>query len=322
MKNTAAFRSFFDTELRPTLVEIEKRRLKIMQRLIIMFGVVLITALAVLGLVAPARSTGGLIACLIAGGLLCALGWWLIVGDYVKVFKQQIIAKIVRYCSEDLDYYPERRITETQFKSSQIFNHHIDRYRGEDLVKGTIEKTAVQFSEVHAEYKTETTDSKGNRQTHWHTIFKGLFFIGDFNKHFKGRTAVLPDTAEKLFGFLGQKLQAMNFGRDQLVKMEDPEFEKEFVVYGTDQIEARYILSTALMRRILDFKNKTGTKIYLSFVASNVHVAIPSNRNMFEPRIFQTVLDFKLAQEYLNDLEFAMGIVDELNLNTRIWTKE
>ena len=40
----------------------------------------------------------------------------------------------------------------------------------------------------------------------------------------------------------------------ELVKLEDPEFEKSFVVYSGNQTEARYILSTSLMRRILDYK--------------------------------------------------------------------
>jgi hypothetical protein len=57
-------------------------------------------------------------------------------------------------------------------------------------------------------------------------------------------------------------------------------------------------------------------------VRSRVNVAISMTRNMFEPRIFRSVLDFRLASEYMNDLRFATGIVDDLNLNTRIWTKK
>ena len=109
--------------------------------------------------------------------------------------------------------------------------------------------------------------------------------------------------------------------RDQLVKLEDPEFEKHFVVYSKDQIEARYILSTSLMRRIVDFKKKTKKDIHLSFVGSKVYVAISYVRDLFEPRVFQTLLSFEPIQQYFEDLSLAIGIVDDLNLNTRIWTK-
>ncbi|MFT5169968.1 MAG: hypothetical protein ACI8Q2_000583, partial [Candidatus Omnitrophota bacterium] len=44
--------------------------------------------------------------------------------------------------------------------------------------------------------------------------------------------------------------------------------------------------------------------------------------NLFEPRIFKTLLDFKPIEEYFEDLSFAIGIVEDLNLNTRIWSKE
>jgi hypothetical protein len=189
-------------------------------------------------------------------------------------------------------------------------------------VSGTMGKTAMRFSEVHAEYKTESRDSKGHRKTHWHTIFKGLFFIADFNKEFRGRTVVLPDTAERLLGRFGKMLQKMNVSRDDLVKLESPEFEKEFAVYGTDQVEARYILSTSLMERILNFKRKTRVPVSVAFVHSNVYVALQTRKNMFEPRIFRTLVNFDIVAGYLEDLRLAVGIVEELNLNTRIWTKE
>ena len=67
----------------------------------------------------------------------------------------------------------------------------------------------------------------------------------DFNKNFQGRTIILPDFAQNAFGdFIGSWLQSKNQAREELVKMDNPDFEKEFVVYSNDQIEARYILST------------------------------------------------------------------------------
>ena len=149
-----------------------------------------------------------------------------------------------------------------------------------------------------------------------------VFFIADFNKHFKSRTLVLPDTAEKLFGKFGQKLQSMSFSRGKLIKLEDPEFEKEFCVYGNDQVESRYILSMSLMRRILEFKKKWETKIYLSFVDSKVYIAISLNKNLFEPKLFKTIVNYSFIEENITYLLLLIGIVEDLNLNTRIWTKE
>lgn len=204
---------------------------------------------------------------------------------------------------------------------SRLFPRKVDRYCGDDMVSGKSGKTDILFSELHTEYKVRTTNSKGQIQTRWYTIFKGLFFIGDFNKDFKGTTVVLPDTAEKMFGSMGNLFQSWNLSRDELIKLEDPEFEKFFVVYGNDQIEARYILSTSLMKRIVDFKKKTNRNIHISFNSPKVFVAVSYRKSLFEPKIFTTLLDFTPIQEYFEDLQMAIGIVEDLNLNTRIWSK-
>jgi len=323
MKTLDELKEFYTNELSADLQQMEAKRKQVIQNALIVVG-----AIGVLGLIGagvmvsqgapPLMFIFVLVGCLIIGGIASAA----IGKGYKAEFKQRIITKIVQFAEPGLSYYPTEKIDKYTFKESKLFTQGIDRYRGEDLVRGRIDKTEIVFSEVHAEYKTTSRDSKGRTQTHWHTIFKGLFFIADFNKHFQGQTLVLPDTAESLFGSFGKMLQSWNIGRPDLIKLEDPEFEREFVVYGSDQIEARYILSTSLMRRILDFKQKTGTKIYLSFTGSKVYVAVPINRNMFEPKYFSSVSDFSPILDYYRDLIFAVGIVDDLNLNTRIWTKE
>ncbi len=242
---------------------------------------------------------------------------------YHTDFKSKVIYRVIKFIDKSLEYKPENCISTTDYYASKLFPRRCDRYKGDDYVYGNVGKTKLRFSELFTQYKTETRDSKGNRRTRWHTIFRGIFFIADFNKHFNGETMVLPDTAQKLFGnWLGNLFQSWNFTRDDLIKLEDPEFERLFVVYGTDQIEARYILSTSLMKRIVDFKKKTGKTIHLSFINNEIYVAVSYNKNLFEPKIFKTLLDFNVIREYYSDLQLALGIIEELNLNTRIWSKQ
>ena len=323
MKTLEELKEFYTSELSADLQQMEAKRKQVMQNTLIAVGAVIVLGLIVAGALVsqgapPLVFIFVLIGCVAIGGIVSAF----IGKGYKAEFKQRIITKIVQFAEPGLSYHPQEKIDEHTFKSSKLFTQGIDRYSGEDLVRGRVEKTDIIFSEVHAEYKTTSRNSKGHTQTHWHTIFKGLFFIADFNKDFQGQTLVLPDSAESLFGGFGKMLQSWSIGRPDLVQLEDPEFEREFVVYGNDQIEARYVLSTSLMRRILDFKRKSGTKIYLSFTGSKVYVAIPMTKNMFEPKYFSNVNDFSPILDYYRDLTFAVGIVEDLNLNTRIWTKE
>ncbi|MCS7209532.1 MAG: DUF3137 domain-containing protein [Fimbriimonadales bacterium] len=251
--------------------------------------------------------------------------------EWRKAFKWRVMTRLVKYINPNLEYHPERYITPQEYELSMLYHNSPtpDRYRGEDLIEGVVDKTDIRLSELHTEYKQVTYDSRGRRQEHWVTIFRGLFISADFHKHFQGVTLVLPDTEQSWLGGFGQWLQSLSakIGSQpgELVKMEDPEFEKLFKVFSTDQIEARYILTPSLIRRIVEFRNKTNAPIRLSFIASRVFVAIPTRHDHFEPpSLFapaNRLLEPDTIAQYFEEIRFALAVVDELNLNTRIWTK-
>lgn len=324
MKSPEEFKSFYDTALVPSLQQLEADRKKLVRNLFLFVLLPMAGAagglLLVKHLEIPVYAILVVVGGIIGAGLFFAFNFKKM-NVLKKRFKSEVIAHIVKSVDESLFYAPESCISQSEYHHSKIFLTGVDRYSGDDLVSGTLGKTSIRFSEIHSEYKTETTNSKGRKQTHWHTIFRGIFFIGDFNKHFNGETIVLPDTAESLFGNLGSMFQKMNLLRDQLVKLEDPEFEKLFCVYSNDQVEARYILSPKLMERIVDLRKKSGRKIHLSFVSSKVFIAISVGKNLFEPPFFSSMLNFRLMEEFFGYLCFSVNIVEELDLNTRIWTK-
>ena len=239
---------------------------------------------------------------------------------YRQKFKQEVVSEIVKAIDPNWQYNPDQCITNSEYRSSDLFRQSVDRYRGDDLISGEIEKTDFRCSELHTEYKTVTTDKDGRRKETWHTIFKGLFFHADFNKEIKGKTYIEPDTAERLFGKFGQSLQSSSKGK--LVKLENPEFEKIFAVFGTDQTEARYILTPTIMEALVNIYKKYKRKMHLSFIGSRVYVAMSFNKNLFEPKVFSSGVKFKDIEFMYNLFEINQIIIHELNLNTRIWTKE
>lgn len=247
-------------------------------------------------------------------------------GPYMEKFKNTIISELIKYVHEGLVYDHKKYIPESVFRESRLYEHRIDSYKGEDYISGMIGKTWIEFSEIIARYKTETRTKNGTR-TQWHTLFDGLFFVADFNKKFSSDLIVKPDIAERLFGRFGQKLQKLNvFQHGELIEMENPEFEKVFKVHGTDQREARYILTPALMEKILNLNDKIKKKINqdisLSFINSKLYIAVPLSTDLFEPRIFgKEVVKAEDIFEYYSYIKLMAGIVEDLDLNTRIWTK-
>lgn len=318
----SSLRQFYAAELQPSFKALEAERVRVRNLILLGLAIAIPVIGALWWLFKEAGAIGGAIATAIIVG---------IVGNnaferYRIHFKEQIVQRLVQHYQPDFIYQPKRGISKSEFLDSQIYRHRIDRYHSEDLLLGKVGATAFQWSEIHAEYKTTTQNSKGGSTTHWHTIFKGFFFIADFNKSFRGETLVLPDNLEGSLGSFGQALQGLGAklrtGANELVKLEDPEFERSFVVYSTDQIEARYILSTSLMQRLIDFRQHMGSGIAVAFINNCVYIAIPTNKNYFEPpSIFvgSAHLSLESVQEYLEDIQLAQGIVEDLNLNLRIW---
>ena len=131
----------------------------------------------------------------------------------------------------------------------------------------------------------------------------------------------MPDTAERLLGKFGQKIQEIS-GPCELVKLENPDFEKLFAVYSTSQIEARYVLTPVMMESMVNISKKYGRKMYFSFNGERVYCAIKFNKALFEPRIRKSGVNFNDVEEMYHLFGLIETIIQEMNLNTRIWTKE
>ncbi|HNJ90482.1 MAG TPA: DUF3137 domain-containing protein [Chitinophagales bacterium] len=316
MHDAAAFEAFYRQEIVPDLDRLEKIRKEQLKRVTFMWSSAIISLVLAFLLTMPV---------LVVIFLFIALGvYFYLFGfnrkrvDFKTEYKRVVIGKLATYISDQLVFTPNIFIPESTYNQSKIFLSDPDIYSGEDLVTGKIGNTQIQFCELHT--KDRQTDSRG--RTTYVTIFKGIFFIADFNKHFNGQTYVLSDFGERFLGAFGRLMQSINVGRPDVVRLEDPEFEKEFVVYSSDPVEARYILSPAMMQRLLEYRKKTGSKIQCSFLNNNIYLAMPMKENLFEPSLRKSVMTMADVEGFYKDLLFCTSIVDELDLNTRIWTKE
>ncbi|WP_291153438.1 DUF3137 domain-containing protein [Flavobacterium sp. UBA7680] len=246
------------------------------------------------------------------------------IGDDVKkykmAYKTNVVGSALKNINESLTITPRSGLPEYEFRSSELFTTESDRYKTQDLISGTNDKTSFWFAEVHAEYKTETSTKNGTR-TQWHTIFKGIVFVADFNKNFNVSTVVRPKGFGEAFGSWFSK-NVFSFGNTDVIELENIDFSNKFVTYSSNQIEARYILTPAMMERILDLNGKCDETISVSFIHSKMYIAFPLSENYFEAPIHSSLLDPDLLSGDLSIVRFMHDIVHELDLNTRIWGKD
>ncbi len=227
--------------------------------------------------------------------------------NYRARFKRDIVAEIFKAVSPGAVYAPDQSIAEAVFDASGLFAKR-GTFRGDDLTRGRIGQTPFEASELQRQY------SQGSgKDEHTVVVFHGLFFHLDFNKTIRGRTVVQPAGTESWRG--GSRADLTR------VALEDPEFEKAFDVFSSNQVEARYILTPLLMERIVEIGRKTGKPIFVAFAGSSAYVAVHYGRALFEPSI-ATSTSFESLAEMADHFRLAELIVQELDLNTRIWTKD
>ena len=227
---------------------------------------------------------------------------------FSSFYKEEVVDEIIHAFCPNATYSPNNGVSEDLFRNSGLFTSP-DRYHAEDLIEGCLGKTSFICSEVHAEER-RARSTKNGVQYYWEDIFKGFLFIADFHKEFQGETTVLRDSFFKI------KMGASR------VKMENPDFEKVFDVFSTNQIEARYLITTYKMERMLKLDSNFKKGITISFRNSTILVAIPDSKNRFEADVWSSLSDMSILKSDFAVLQSLLDIVDELNLNTRIWSKE
>ena len=227
---------------------------------------------------------------------------------FSSFYKEEVVNEIIHAFCSNATYSPNDGVGEDLFKNSGLFTSQ-ESSHAEDLIEGCLGKTSFICSEVHAEER-KARSTKNGVQYYWEDIFKGFLFIADFHKDFQGETTVLRDSFFKI------KMGASR------VKMESPDFEKVFDVFSTNQIEARYLITPSMMERMLKLDSNFKKGITISFRNSTILVAIPDSKNRFEADVWSSLNDMSILKSDFAVLQSLLEIVDELNLNTRIWSKE
>jgi hypothetical protein len=226
---------------------------------------------------------------------------------YFENFKENLLKKLFELSAPEFQYFPNSCVADTLFIESGFVKGYSE-YSGEDLFQGIINEIPVEFSEITVSFKPTGRRKLGQREKK--ILFKGVFYAFSWNKTFSGVTQILPDKMEKLFGGLGTLVQKMNSsallgdGRDSLVKFDNKDFEKEFVVYSDNEIEARSIISEPLMIFLLDLKKNTNAKVYFSFVGNKVFLGIHNNKDILKVgNINESVTDNGFLLKYFNEIE-------------------
>ncbi len=239
---------------------------------------------------------------------------------FERRFKHELVKQIIEKAFPGYEYNPEGGLSSTEFNNTKMFSTESNDFMSEDRISGQVGKNKFFMCEVYAFYESGTGKNRSSS-----TIFEGFVIRIDFDKPFKHRTIIKPDFAEKFFGkFFGAALQDMSalMTGMNLVKFENTAFEKTYVVYSENQKESRSLITPKFMQNVIKSQSLLKSPPHMSFYKNNLYIALKKKENYFEANIFKSLFSIEQFIKIYDAIDFIDDLVEELELNTQIWTEK
>lgn len=298
---TKEFRNFCKTEFSQCMNELEKERLLLLKirKIVIISCVLWIIGNLIFSFVIFQNITSvvfqnsifGIIATLIISSVLAK--------SYKSKAKELVLEKLLSFVGDfktvDIDKYAEiKKIGELK-----LFNN-FNSWSFDDCINGTYNELPLEIREIKLK---KVRGSRKKKRTV--PIFYGLYIKLPSLKKFDSFTIIKPITESCFHG--------------ERIELEDVEFEKLFIVRGSNQIEARYLITTAFMERIVKLKKKKLVdNISLSFEEGFVHLGLHSNEDYFEMSLEKSAKEISTYRKIILDLIVILQVIDTLQLDKNI----
>ena len=253
-----------------------------------------------------------------------ALAYWLsanLTYPFKYDFKRTVIRPLMKGLISSIEYVPLGSVSSLDLEASLLFDRQLTAVSGEDLVIGRAHGVDIKFSEVAAYAPEKKRGLLGAAETGGNQlVFRGFFFVADFNKPARGQVIVRPDSwdsARQALGVLGK--EKPDAGGLRPVRMEDPRFERYFSVYASSPEAAHYVLSPLLMEEMASFREKVKAPVAFSVVYGKLYMAVSTNKNMLEPPLFGPLASPRVFRGYLEYVEMFLSLVERMGLDRRVW---
>ena len=303
------FEGFYTINIAPILPELRKEN-KIADQwgtAMIIFLILAIAAL-IFTIVIPESWGGGTWTIILFVGAIVSIGYYTKKDNaYTDDFKERVIRQVVNYLNPALTYKPDGAMPEREYRQSGLFRRRYDYYYGEDSLEGVYKGVTFHCSELRTTYI-------GGRRNLELTIFKGLFFAAVVNPKYKGGTYVWIKDEEQ-FGesIADERYRLLAFPKVYDMKMGHELFDSNFFVCSTNPKEAREILDTDMMNRLLEFRKQLKRKVVFSVVMGRCYVGIPINEDLLEPG--DPIGDKEEVKKYFFTILLMLSIINQLELS-------
>lgn len=317
------FNIFYEQQLQPVLDDLEKTRKEIHSKIIryALYSIVFyILGFYLASLVDKDHSWYSVLAFFTFFFAIALPGYNISIGlgKFKKVkhiYKNKILVKLLLFLYDNVEFLSRQRFSMKVMNNSGILENNLtknfDVVEGEDYVKCIIGNTTIQFAEMYV-VRSDVIFSK--------TLFQGIFISAKFNKILNHKTLVFSRRKLSNTRKLRLKLQSF-FNNGHIISLENSKFNELFVVFGEDEIETRYVLSSSMMEKLIAYQEKLNKDIAFSFVENRMYAAIYTNKDHFEPTISKPLNDKTQIIKHFELYKMLTDMVLDLDLKLRLWDK-
>jgi len=302
MKDFSQARVYFEKELKSSLIEAEKKHasLKKLNPIYVVGMSVFVISIFMENILLAFISFG-----------VVALLMFLNKENYAKArseHKEVLVAPLMRYIDEKIKYTPYGEIDKYVLDNSLLFKDAI-RYESENLMSYSLGAERVTLAFVTAYIKSQGSDEDDSDDEMG--TFR-LFATIKSARKIEGAVCIFPDFAQKHLGFVGEGIQSRKYGKLQKVKLDDPRFEKEFVVYANEQVTANYILTHTIMEVLTKISKEDRKKLSISFVGDKIYVGLTMNYGFFLHDISKKLSDFTPVSHSLKGFYTVVAMLEDI----------
>lgn len=228
--------------------------------------------------------------------------------DFENEIKKQIMPSVFKNV-KDFKWQEKSDISTNLLRRFELFDK-IQVREDDDCFKG-------EYKDVEFDICESSLKESGRTPAY----FKGVLVCLNLkDSSYKGFTLIKQGRINQWKRNLYKPISDLNKKDIQQVHLEDVDFEKRFNAYSTDQVEARYLLTTAFMER---FKNLAfvfnADKIEASFSGNYVLIAIYTRKDLFKlGNITKPVYNFNQFKTMIDEFVSILELIDELKLNQNI----
>lgn len=218
-----------------------------------------------------------------------------------SIFKK----RIGEHLKAKLHYKFEGKIPQETFNKSGIFNVNAALYEGEDYISGYVGTANFEMSELNVMRLSPV-------RALLETIFRGIFFKANFYYDTGGLIVFIPKEDRQE---LSETIRGITSKGGRRIHAPSPEFDELFVAYASADVKIDSLLSQEAFKAIMDYKKRSGKKIYVSFLNGYVYIAVTETKDILEPKTLKSNANYKLVREFFEDILLIIAIVEDFDLN-------